>query len=117
MRPGVNEVRLTVERRLVAEDGERVLAAVRLARAHADVVIVYQHDHYWEDDIAQVPRWKREFARECVDAGAVVFVSHGVPRLQGVEIYRGAILFFACGIGLIGIMAPRILPLAGSRRR
>jgi predicted MFS family arabinose efflux permease len=51
-----------------------------------------------------------------------LFCGHAIgPVLMAAALHllgtSGAILFFACGIGLIGIMAPRILPLAGSRRR
>lgn len=51
-----------------------------------------------------------------------LFCGHALgPVLMGTALHllgtSGAILFFAAGIGLLGIMAPRILPLAGSRRR
>lgn len=97
MRPGVNEVRLDAEGRLVAEDLERVLAAIQLAARHAPTVIVYQHDHYWEEDRTRTPEWKMRLALECVDAGATVFVSHGVPQLQGIELYRGRPLLYGLG--------------------
>lgn len=97
MRPGVNEVRLDAEQRLVAEDEERVLAAIRLAARHACAVIVYQHDHYWEEERSRTAAWKVKLARACIDAGAAVFVSHGVPQLQGIEIYRGRPIFYGLG--------------------
>ena len=51
-----------------------------------------------------------------------LFCGHAIgPVLMAAALHllgtSGAILFFACGIGLIGILAPRILPLSGSRRR
>ena len=97
MRPGVNEVRLDAEKRLVEEDVARVIAAIRLAREFAPHVIVYQHDHYWEEDRGLTPDWKKAFARACLDAGGSVFVSHGVPQLHGLEIYRGRPIFFGLG--------------------
>ena len=97
MRPGVNEVRLDAEKRLVAEDVARVLAAIRLAREYAPHVIVYQHDHYWEEDRGLTPDWKKAFARACLDAGGTIFVSHGVPQLHGLEIYRGRPIFYGLG--------------------
>jgi YNFM family putative membrane transporter len=50
-----------------------------------------------------------------------LFCGHALgPVLMGAALHllgtTGAILFFACGIALVGIVAPRILPLAGSRR-
>lgn len=49
-----------------------------------------------------------------------LFMGHAIgPVLMGIALHlfgtTGAILAFACGIGLLGIMTPRILPLAGSR--
>jgi predicted MFS family arabinose efflux permease len=49
-----------------------------------------------------------------------LFLGHAIgPVLMGTALHllgtSGAILFFACAIGLLGIMTPRILPLAGSR--
>jgi poly-gamma-glutamate synthesis protein (capsule biosynthesis protein) len=97
MRPGVNEVRLDAEKRLVEEDVSRVLAAIRLARENAPYVIVYQHDHYFEEDRGLTPEWKKIFARSCIDAGGAVFVSHGVPQLHGLEIYHGRPIFYGLG--------------------
>ncbi len=97
MRPGVNEVRLDAEQRIVTEDWERVRAAVRLAAAHATCVIVYQHDHYWEEDRLKTPEWKTKLARDCIDAGGTIFVSHGVPQLHGIEIHRGRPIFYGLG--------------------
>lgn len=97
MRPGVNEVRLDEQKRVVPEDQERVLAAIGLAARHAETVIVYHHDHHWEEDLTRTPEWKVQLARACVDAGAAVFVSHGVPQLHGIEIYRGRPIFYGLG--------------------
>ena len=97
MRPGVNEVRLDAEKRLVEEDVARVIAAIRLAREFAPHVIVYQRDHYWEEDRGLTPDWKKSFARACLDAGGSVFVSHGVPQLHGLEIYRSRPIFYGLG--------------------
>lgn len=97
MRPGVNELRLDAGKHLVAEDVARVLAAIRLAREFAPHVVVYQHDHYWEEDRGLTPDWKKAFARACLDAGGTVFVSHGVPQLHGLEIYRGRPIFYGLG--------------------
>ena len=100
-KPGVNEVRLDEKTGDInAEDAARVFAALREAAKTADVVIAYQHDHYWEKDNRMTPAWKPRFARACVDAGATVFVSHGAPLLQGIELYHGRPIFYDLG-GLV----------------
>ena len=100
-RAGVNEVKLDEQTGEIDRvDAERVFAALRLAAHTADVVIAYQHDHYWEKDNRVTPEWKRRFARACLDAGATVFVSHGAPMLHGIELYRGRPIFYDLG-GLV----------------
>jgi poly-gamma-glutamate capsule biosynthesis protein CapA/YwtB (metallophosphatase superfamily) len=95
-RGGVNKVR--VEAGVPnAEDVARYLGAIAQARAKAQTVIAYQHNHVWDADITQPPAWQRALARRCVEAGASVFVGHGAPVVQGVEVYRGAPLFFSLG--------------------
>lgn len=80
-----------------SEDVERNLRAVADASAHADRVIVYVHHHQWEPRWEQVPHWFQQFAHDCIDAGAGAVVSHGVPMLQGIEIYKGAPLLYGLG--------------------
>ncbi|ALL13197.1 CapA family protein [Caulobacter henricii] len=96
-RPGVNEVRRDASGQVAAADATRVLDALSDAARRADVVIAYQHNHDWEPDMARVPDWQRVFARRCVDAGASVFVGHGAPLLQGMEVYRGAPVIYGLG--------------------
>jgi len=95
---GVNELRFDKARsQLDSEDKERVLAAVRLAATEAPYVIVYYHNHYWGDNRLVTPEWMKAWARELVDAGATIFVAHGVPALHGVEIYKGRPIFYGLG--------------------
>lgn len=96
-RPGVNELRRDALGHPLEEDAARVLSAIATARRQSDVVIAYQHNHDWEPNLADVPAWQRAFARRCVAAGASVFVGHGAPLLQGVEIHDGAPLFYGLG--------------------
>jgi poly-gamma-glutamate synthesis protein (capsule biosynthesis protein) len=96
-RPGVNELRRGTDGMLLAEDVARVLASIGAARRHGATVIAYLHNHYWEADPADTPAWQRAYARQCIDAGAAVFVAHGPPLLQGVERYKGAPLFHGLG--------------------
>jgi len=73
------------------------LETIRKAASDGAFVIAYLHHHHWEPSWRDVPEWVQLFARSCVDAGANVFVSHGAPVLQPVEIYRGAPIFFGLG--------------------
>jgi len=96
-RPGVNELRRTVPGTLVQEDVDRMLDAIRGARRRDATVIACLHNHYWEADPATTPDWQRKLARDCVDAGAAIFVAHGPPLLQGIELYRGAPVLHGLG--------------------
>lgn len=99
-RAGVNEVRLGADGEIDPVDAARVFASIRNALGMADLVLVYQHDHYWEADNRITPAWKQRFARACIDAGAGLFVSHGAPLLHGIELYRGRPIFYDLG-GLV----------------
>jgi poly-gamma-glutamate capsule biosynthesis protein CapA/YwtB (metallophosphatase superfamily) len=88
----------TAERRAPdADDRARVLDAIRTARAFGGAVIACAHNHHWEPDWTRVPDWMETLARDCVDAGADVFVGHGVPLMQGVAFHRGRPLLFGMG--------------------
>jgi poly-gamma-glutamate capsule biosynthesis protein CapA/YwtB (metallophosphatase superfamily) len=38
-----------------------------------------------------------EFAEQCIDASAPLHVSHGAPRLHGIELYRNRPIFYDLG--------------------
>ncbi|MEX2451923.1 MAG: CapA family protein [Rhodospirillales bacterium] len=78
-------------------DVERHLSAIAKAAEKADFVIVYVHHHHWEAELEKTPQWIQEFAKQCIDAGGHIFVSHGTPFLQGIEIYRGQPIFYGLG--------------------
>lgn len=94
---GVNELRRDASGQPDAEDMGRVLDAITAARARADVVLAYQHNHDWEPVQTDVPAWQRDLARRCIDAGASAFVGHGVPLLQGIEFHSGSPIFYGLG--------------------
>lgn len=96
-RPGVNELRAAPTGGLDESDVQRLLDSLGRARAEADVVLAYLHNHLWESDVSRTPEWQRALARRCIDAGASAFVAHGPPLLHGVEVYRGAPLFHGLG--------------------
>jgi poly-gamma-glutamate capsule biosynthesis protein CapA/YwtB (metallophosphatase superfamily) len=96
--PGINELKLDLTtERWDEQDQDRILASIRAAREKAPHVIAYQHHHYWKDDMEETPPWLKEWARKCIDAGATVFVAHGVPILHGIEIYKGRPIFYSLG--------------------
>jgi poly-gamma-glutamate synthesis protein (capsule biosynthesis protein) len=123
-RPGVNELRVEAgdkENEATAdlpdapgntpnpEDSRRILQSIRDARQHADLVIVYQHNHvFGNHSFATIftegmperlgPNdWLKKWTHAEVDAGADIVVLHGAPLLHGVEIYRGRPIFYDLG--------------------
>jgi poly-gamma-glutamate capsule biosynthesis protein CapA/YwtB (metallophosphatase superfamily) len=123
-RPGVNEVRIeagdqeneaTVDLPAASGntpnqgDSQRILQCIRDARQHADLVIVYQHNHvFGNHSFATIftegmqerlaPNdWLKKWTHAEVDAGADIVVMHGAPLLHGVEIYHGRPIFYDLG--------------------
>ena len=123
-RPGVNELRIEAgdkENEATAdlpgapgntpnpEDSQRILQSIRDARQHADLVIVYQHNHvFGNHSFATIftegmqerlaPNdWLKKWTHAEVDAGADIVVMHGAPLLHGVEIYHGRPIFYDLG--------------------
>lgn len=123
-RPGVNELRVEAgdreneatedlpgapENTPNPEDSQRILQSIRDARQHADLVIVYQHNHvfgnhsFWtifNEGMQErlVPNdWLKKWTHAEIDAGADIIVMHGSPLLHGVEIYRGRPIFYDLG--------------------
>ena len=78
-------------------DIARNLGAISAAAKDDCLVIAYLHHHHWASDWYQVPEWVSTVARQCIDAGAAMFVSHGAPVLQPVEIYRRRPIFYSLG--------------------
>src|ERR1700694_4500751 len=123
-RPGVNELRVEAgDKQNEAtedlpgapgntpnqEDARRILQGIRDARQHADLVIVYQHNHVFgnhsfstiftegmQERLAPND-WLKKWTHAEVDAGADIIVMHGAPLLHGVEIYRGRPIFYDLG--------------------
>jgi poly-gamma-glutamate capsule biosynthesis protein CapA/YwtB (metallophosphatase superfamily) len=123
-RPGVNELRIEAgdkENEATEdlagapgntpnpEDSQRILQGIRDARQHADLVIVYQHNHVFANHsfttifTEGMPErlapndWLKKWTHAEVDAGADIVVMHGAPLLHGVEIYKGRPIFYDLG--------------------
>jgi poly-gamma-glutamate synthesis protein (capsule biosynthesis protein) len=123
-RPGVNELRIEAgdqENEATVDlpgapgntpnlgDSERILESIRDAHQHADLVIVYQHNHVFgnhsfstiftegmQERLAP-NAWLKKWSHAEVDAGADIIVMHGAPLLHGVEIYHGRPIFYDLG--------------------
>jgi len=87
------------ERRVEVDEGDALghLDVIRKAAKRGDLVIAYLHHHHWAPNWQDAPSWVQGFARRCIDAGASIFVSHGAPALQAIEIYKGAPIFYGLG--------------------
>jgi poly-gamma-glutamate capsule biosynthesis protein CapA/YwtB (metallophosphatase superfamily) len=123
-RPGVNELRIEAgdkENEATVDlpdapgntpnqgDSQRILQSIRDARQHADLVIVYQHNHvFGNHSFATIftegmqerlaPNdWLKKWTHAEVHAGADIIVMHGAPLLHGVEIYNGRPIFYDLG--------------------
>jgi poly-gamma-glutamate synthesis protein (capsule biosynthesis protein) len=123
-RPGVNELRVEAGGKPNeatedlpgapgntpnAEDARRILQSIREARQHADLVIVYQHNHVFANrsfstiftegmqERLAPNDWLKKWTHDEIDAGADIIVMHGAPLLHGVEIYRGRPIFYDLG--------------------
>lgn len=123
-RPGVNELRVEAgDKHNEAtedlpgapanspnpEDAQRILKSISDARQHADVVIVYQHNHVFGNHAFSTiftegmqerlapNEWLVKWTHAEIDAGADIVVMHGAPLLHGVEIYRGRPIFYDLG--------------------
>lgn len=123
-RPGVDELRVEAgdkqneatqdlpgapENTPNSEDAQRILQNIRTARQHADLVIVYQHNHVFGNrsfstifsegmpERLAPNEWLVKWTHAEIDAGADIIVMHGAPLLHGVEIYRGRPIFYDLG--------------------
>lgn len=76
-------------------DMDRILREVRNAAGLADYVIVNSHSHQPGNASLVPPPWLEEFAKKCLDAGAVAYIVHGPHQLRGIEIYDGKPIFYS----------------------
>lgn len=83
--------------RIDKADLKRNLHSITTAAQSGSMVIAYLHHHHWASDWLQPPEWVEDIAKQCIDAGAAIFVSHGAPVLQPIEIYKGRPIFYSLG--------------------
>jgi poly-gamma-glutamate capsule biosynthesis protein CapA/YwtB (metallophosphatase superfamily) len=123
-RPGVNELRIQAgdkpneatddlpgapANKPVREDAQRILQSIRNAKQHADLVVVYQHNHVFGNNAFSTifseglaerlapNEWLRTWTHAEIEAGADIVVMHGAPLLHGVEIFHGKPIFYDLG--------------------
>lgn len=85
-----SRLRLERGRRPLRADARANLAAIREARASADIVVVSLHAHIHGP-------WLRRFTRRAIKAGAGVIVVHGPHQVRGLEIHGGCPVFYGLG--------------------
>lgn len=81
-----------------SEDLERIIRTILEGKRQAKEVIVSIHSHEFEDEDKNIPSdFLKDFARECIDAGAGAVIGHGPHVLRGIEIYKGRPIFYSLG--------------------
>jgi hypothetical protein len=79
-------------------DLEGNLRAIKDARKQADLVIVAHHAAVNDGMRGEKPcSFVTPYAKQCIDAGADVFVGHGWHRQLGMEIYKGKPIWYGTG--------------------
>lgn len=79
------------------KDVQDILKWIRDARRQADWVLFSLHAHESKLEREVPADFIVTFARQCIDAGADVFIGHGPHVLRGIEIYKGKPIFYSLG--------------------
>lgn len=80
------------------EDLDRAKKAIYEAEMQADVILISIHSHEISGDSKENPAdFIKEFAHECIDAGAHAIIGHGPHLLRPVEIYKERPIFYSLG--------------------
>ena len=87
-------------------DRQRLLASVREAARHAQIVMVYHHCHNNQPQRETVAAWRRQLTHELVDAGADLYLSHGTPVNRGIEIYQGKPILYGLSNWIFQVRRP-----------
>lgn len=79
-----------------AHDLKQILQNIRLGKQHSDALVVAVHAHEaMNDSFPQLPtKFLTQLARDCIDAGADIFMVTGIHHLGPMEIYRGRPIFY-----------------------
>ena len=80
------------------EDMARVKKAIYEAQMMSDCIIVSVHSHEIAGDSKENPAdFLKEFAHNCIDAGAHAVIGHGPHLLRPIEIYKDRPIFYSLG--------------------
>lgn len=80
------------------DDMARVKKAIYEAEMMADCIIVSVHSHEIAGDKKENPAdFLKEFAHNCIDAGAHAVIGHGPHLLRPIEMYKGRPIFYSLG--------------------
>jgi poly-gamma-glutamate synthesis protein (capsule biosynthesis protein) len=69
--------------------------AIRQLRKNVDWVLV--SIHWGKEGSTQPEKYQVEVAHRAIEAGADVIVGHHPHRIQGIEFYRGGVIFYSLG--------------------
>jgi len=75
-------------------DLAEILKSIRLGKQHADLLVVSIHAHEAAFDEDAPGDFLPELAHRAIDAGADVFVTHGIHHLGPIEVYAGKPIFY-----------------------
>ena len=79
-------------------DMARVEKAIYEAKLQADYIIVSIHSHQISGDAKECPAdFLKQFAHDCIDAGANAIVGHGPHLLRPIEVYKDSPVFYSLG--------------------
>ena len=94
--------------------------AIRLAKAHTDIVIVTYHLHWVSHSRAypipdKVPPNQHPMLYRAIEAGADVIIGTGPHVLRGIELYRGKPIFYSLGNFIYQYKTAEIPPVIWTR--
>lgn len=73
------------------------LQAIRLGKQHSDLMLATIHSHEEALGCGLPADFMRDLAHASIDAGASVFLGHGIHDLGPIEIYKGRPIFYGLG--------------------
>ncbi|MBI3398684.1 MAG: CapA family protein [Deltaproteobacteria bacterium] len=86
---------------------EYVRHDIKKAKQHADIIIVSFH---WGEELLKYPKeYQIKLAHLAIDSGANLIIGHHPHVIQGIERYRGGLIFYSLGnfvFGSIGQSMP-----------
>ena len=92
-------------------DMARICGAVQEARRQADYVLISVHSHEFAGtNPAEPAEFLRQFAHDCIDAGADAILGHGPHELRGIEIYKEKPIFYSLGNFIFETETVRVQP-------